>query len=248
MKSGLTGVSARWFAPDATVLAFHRVGMPSPTFRGDHSLYSIRTDDFRQLMLQCRERFTVLPLNEIFGRVRDGERHARPAIAITFDDGYRDNFEVAAAILTELDLPATFFISPGLIDDPHGRWWDTIAALSSHGQIMERFGFSHGREMLHAIKTQPFEKSSHLLHSLREFSRQHLSDHSREMMSWDMVRELHQRGFEIGAHTLTHRVLSTLSLPEQQAEIMESKNLPPSAPSPIRSEDQRTTRQKPSNW
>jgi peptidoglycan/xylan/chitin deacetylase (PgdA/CDA1 family) len=45
-------------------------------------------------------------------------------LSITFDDGYRDNFEVAAPILTHYKLPATFFVTTGFIDSAKIPFWD----------------------------------------------------------------------------------------------------------------------------
>lgn len=46
-----------------------------------------------------------------------GDRHRRPALAVTFDDGYRDNYDVAAPLLEEHGLTGWFFVSPGRLRD-----------------------------------------------------------------------------------------------------------------------------------
>src|SRR3954464_9429303 len=60
--------------------------------------------------------FPVVPLEEL----ASGKKSARPRVALTFDDGLRNNLEVAYPILRELGLSATFFVCPGLIDG--GAW------------------------------------------------------------------------------------------------------------------------------
>jgi peptidoglycan/xylan/chitin deacetylase (PgdA/CDA1 family) len=64
-------------------------------------------------------------LVEGFRRRRLPER----AVAVTFDDGYADNLEVAAPILLEHGIPATLFVATDLIDSGGTPWWDELASL-----------------------------------------------------------------------------------------------------------------------
>jgi len=50
----------------------------------------------------------------------------KPAVAITFDDGYADNALEAVPIMDEVGIPATFFISTGNIDTKSEYWWMTL--------------------------------------------------------------------------------------------------------------------------
>lgn len=52
-------------------------------------------------------------------------------MSITFDDGYKDNFEVAAPILRNLDLPATFFVATHFIDSVRVPFWDERDGVKS---------------------------------------------------------------------------------------------------------------------
>ena len=51
------------------------------------------------------------------------------AVAVTFDDGYADNLEIAAPILAKHRIPATLFIATGLVDAHGPPWWDQLASL-----------------------------------------------------------------------------------------------------------------------
>ena len=51
------------------------------------------------------------------------------AVAVTFDDGYADNLEIAAPILAEHGIPATLFVATGLVDADGPPWWDRLASL-----------------------------------------------------------------------------------------------------------------------
>src|SRR5690606_5556061 len=67
--------------------------------------------------------FTVLALPEAVRRLANGTLPARAA-CITFDDGYANNHEIAAPLLEEAGLPATFFIACGAVDD--GVMWNDL--------------------------------------------------------------------------------------------------------------------------
>ena len=103
-----------------SVLIFHRVlPRPDPLFPG-----VIDAAGFDAICRWVKGWFNVLALDDAARRLRDGSLPER-ALAITFDDGYADNHDVALPILLRHGLPATFFIATGFLDG--GRMWnDTV--------------------------------------------------------------------------------------------------------------------------
>lgn len=104
------------------VVAFHRVNDEIP----EDGL----TRNSRAFAAFCRRfkaSFDVITLTDFVSRLERNESVAGK-LAITFDDGYLDNFTVAAPILRKLALPATFFITTGFIGSTIVPWWD--AAIS----------------------------------------------------------------------------------------------------------------------
>lgn len=73
---------------------------------------------------QCQ----VLPLDELVDCLK---RNAVPdrSVTLTFDDGYLDNLTVAAPLLEDRRLPATFFLTTDHLDHPRAYWWDSLAAI-----------------------------------------------------------------------------------------------------------------------
>ena len=80
-------------------------------------------DEFTWYVDFFQRYFEVIALGELLRRMREGESVAR-CLAITFDDGYRDNFEVAAPHLRARGLPACFFVATGLVGSEKRPWWD----------------------------------------------------------------------------------------------------------------------------
>jgi peptidoglycan/xylan/chitin deacetylase (PgdA/CDA1 family) len=110
--------------PRAVVLVYHRVGE-----RGlDPWHLTIAPEIFAGHMETLARDWSPLSLAELvegLGRRRLPER----AVAVTFDDGYADNLEVAAPILIEHGIPATLFVAADLIDSGGPPWWDELASL-----------------------------------------------------------------------------------------------------------------------
>lgn len=116
VSSGLHRVVLR---TKGVIVAFHRVTDALPE---DGITRSSR--DFVRFCEFFRQYFDVLSLSDFVGRVRSGES-VGGTIAITFDDGYLDNFEIAAPILQRFGLPATFFVTTGMIGTTDVLPWDT---------------------------------------------------------------------------------------------------------------------------
>src|SRR5206468_3278604 len=103
-----------------TVLIFHRV-LPEfdPLMPDVHDAHQ-----FDAVCRSLRRWFHVMPLDLAARRLAERSLPAR-SLAITFDDGYADNLEVALPILLRHGLTATFFVSTGFLDG--GRMWnDTV--------------------------------------------------------------------------------------------------------------------------
>jgi len=100
------------------VVAFHRV---SDTIPEDDLTRSSR--DFDRFCRFFSNNFDVVTLAEFIARLEAGKSIGE-TLAITFDDGYLDNYEVAAPILHRGGLPATFFIATRFIGSATVPWWD----------------------------------------------------------------------------------------------------------------------------
>ena len=110
--------------PRAVVLVYHRVrerGLDPWNLTIDPEIFA------GQMEVLARD-WTPLSLAELVegvGRQQLPER----AVAVTFDDGYADNLEVAAPILVERGIPSTLFVATGLVDTGRPPWWDELASL-----------------------------------------------------------------------------------------------------------------------
>ena len=134
------------------ILTYHRVNGTHPRDR-----LSVRPDAFAaQMELLARSGRPVIPLAQAPALLHGEGPRARGAVAITFDDGFADNFEVALPILGRFGFPATFFIATGYVgsdrtldryrdccaDDPVLSW-DEVRGLRDRGHEIGGHGRTH---------------------------------------------------------------------------------------------------------
>jgi len=107
--------------PGALILAYHRVYAP----RRDPQLLCVSPENFRTHLEVLKNIANPISMQQLLESATTA-RKVRRAVVITFDDGYRDNYEQARRILAEYKVPATFFITTGHINARREFWWDEL--------------------------------------------------------------------------------------------------------------------------
>jgi peptidoglycan/xylan/chitin deacetylase (PgdA/CDA1 family) len=107
---------------------YHRVAEP----RHDPWGLCVAPGRFARQLAELKARRTVLPLGELVAQLEAGRVSPRAAAA-TFDDGYADNALVAKPLLEEAGVPATMFLTSGLLGSERGFWWDELAGMVLDG-------------------------------------------------------------------------------------------------------------------
>lgn len=214
------------------ILNYHRVGDGSASAH-DRALWSASCTAFDTQLSLLKTQSDVIALDEIESALEQpGSRH----VAITFDDGYLDNYELAYPLLRQHGLPAAFFIATGFIDRPCLPWWDEIAMLvrTTDARQLElcdwlpgRLSLEDGnhdaviRRLLTTYKSLQGEDAAGFLATLREQAGCNgaAGPVAGHWMDWDMIRDMAAHGMTIGGHTMHHPVLSRLPLEQQREEI-----------------------------
>ena len=107
---------SKQMANQVTILGYHQVvtDITRTEREGVFSL-AISAQSFRRQMEFARQRYEVLTLDEAAAVLRGQATTRRPALVITFDDGYRNVYENAFPVLREMGLPATVYLNTGLV-------------------------------------------------------------------------------------------------------------------------------------
>lgn len=194
-----------------------------------------------KLLQFCARYFHFTSLDSAVEQLRTGTPFTEPTLVLTTDDGFADNYELLFPELKARGIPATMFITTGLIGTLDKLWLErlheatiqtsvTVASLKINNKVtnfelgsieQKRASYVTLKELL---KDCPAE--------VRE---QHLADFEKQlnytvplspvMLSWEQVTEMHQQGISFGAHTMTHPILSRLPVNDAKKEILDSKNL-----------------------
>ena len=190
----------------------------------------IQRDVFRRQLEDLQRFFHIVPLPEALSAAAAGS-HGEDLAAITFDDGYRDNYVWAFTVLRELGIPATIFLVAGLIGSKERLWYDQIRVLveRAHAPYLDLPASLGGGRLELGSAPQARRRSFHSLidrlkacedsarrDAVRELSERHadlldLPDERDVLMSWEEARAMEEAGIQFGSHTLTHPLLTKIS-------------------------------------
>ena len=205
------------------VLLYHGVRPKGDTVSPDIRHKHVPEQAFAQQLDILKRSFKVIPLSEAVARLRDKKPLPKNACVITFDDGYANNAETAAPLLKARGLPATFFVTTDFIDGSMQLWVDRFElAYSKISAGTDPSGDAKERERLKKLPTDERERLVTELEQRAGTVGQTALLH--RAMSWNQVRGLIRHGFEIGAHTKTHPILSRCSSEQIRDEVVGSKH------------------------
>lgn len=218
------------------VLCYHRVASRT----SDINSMIVSPENFRTQMDYLKRNFRIVRFEETWDNLD------KPAVAVTFDDGYADNLTEALPILENLGIPATFFISTGNLSTSNEFWWDALERMvSGADSCPARFSLQdpvHGKawpcvtaeermvmfQDLHQVFMYGTgEQRTEWLRQIEIWTGGRCPDAGiNRLLTGDEVRELsNHSGVTIGAHSVTHPRLSALPEEEQRYEIVESGRL-----------------------
>lgn len=241
VRSGLLFLFRLFQRPRLLVLAYHRVTPPEKASHWEMPQRYVSTETFAKQLRALRPFYRFVSLEEFQEIVTGKKRVHRHVALVTFDDGYRDNYEHALPILRNLRVPAAFFISLGFVGDRRSFWFDRLAQacgdwekgetqrarlhsllpppLAAILEAAKPWG-ERLRQALEFVARLPVQERRALLKRLLPGSG--LSEQASEALSWTEVRALRAAGMSVGAHGRTHTTLVHMSATEARRELQES--------------------------
>lgn len=180
--------------------------------------------------------YEIISMDEAVDLLKSGYGHHRYAV-LTFDDGYRDNLEIAYPILKELNAPFTVFVTSGLVDRTSELWWVALERIIAANEEVVLAGAEQGGGLscrTPAEKTLCFDKlTEHLTLEVGESEQRLIIRALAErygidmkaladslVMTWDELRILASDPLvTIGAHTHDHFAMARLEAGAARADV-----------------------------
>jgi peptidoglycan/xylan/chitin deacetylase (PgdA/CDA1 family) len=238
VSSGLLRVAAAVQETGAAILMYHSV-LEDPLQCADSLGGIIHSRSvFQQQMELLVRKFHPLSLNELAALLRAKEKIPARSVVVTFDDGYRDNFENAVPILDKVGIRAAFYVTVNCIEngrlpwpsrvrfalrtaarktwtDPAGKLWpiegaeDRERAFAKICEFCCRLAGDAQEQLVVSIETDLETRSPQRSEQI--------------MMNWDEVRKLAERGYVVGSHTLSHPNLGQIPVADVRIELEQSR-------------------------
>ena len=214
------------------ILMFHKVNdEPDPL------PLTLRPHLFDQMLGEIRRHHPIVALEQGLRDLDDG----RPGlqVALTFDDGYRDNYDQALPILQRHDAPATIFLSVDHINGTRVLWYErlnhALATAGSSSLDLTDVGLqewslasNQGRhqalvDLNEQVKRYPAERRDQLINLIRERAASAPERSGSPMLTWPLVREMTAAGISFGSHTMSHPILTRETPEAVRREVRESR-------------------------
>lgn len=239
----LAGWAASRLPSRPVILLYHGVSVgPAPGTLRNCEQKHIPLDAFVEHLRTLKRWRRVVSLQELIEGLRQGEDMAK-TVAITFDDGYENNVLMAAPALADFGMTAAFFIATGFVGTDRWIWTDQLEMILDRTSCRElrapideivlplatrddrRAALKHIKARLKRLShRQCLAAVANLGEQLDVDAARIATDGDYRFMHWDQARALAAAGFEVGAHTVNHPILSRIPEEEAKAEILQSRD------------------------
>ena len=238
----------------SVVLTYHRVLEKwDPTLDYSQPGMVVTVPTFERQLAFLHRHFEIVALGALLNGEGSRRVASRPRCVITFDDGWRDNYDLALPILRRRGIPATIFLTTDFIGTERAFWHTVLISLLLLDELRPflqggvpfggypaavREGLrrcagptpeSHAAavdDLIETLKASCGEDQIHaFVDALADAARlrRPLFPGRRFFLDWEQVREMAAGGFEIGSHGCSHRIMTRLSLDEVRRELADSR-------------------------
>jgi peptidoglycan/xylan/chitin deacetylase (PgdA/CDA1 family) len=238
VRSNILRAASSVFPSAAVILSYHSI-VEDP--RLTEQILGISRDraSFEAHMKTLAQNFSPVTVEDVAQFATSGRKLPPRAVAVTFDDGFADNCEVALPILSRYGVPATFYIMVDAVENGTLPWYcrlrfafnTTKKPEWSDPEKKRTYGLASPDQRKAAL-VAAWEIGARLTGTVQQqfiggvekgLEIEPVNAPHGFMMNWDQVRSLKKAGHTIGAHTLSHPNVAQVSEGEARAEIAGSK-------------------------
>ena len=201
----------------------------------------INKTNFDKQMHYLKRNYHILRMEEAVRILEDNEAILPGYIVITFDDGYKDNWLNAYPVLVKYNIPAAIYLTTEYIGTSRLLPWDRLRYIVSHSELPQikipmfkskTFDISTHRRRVESfyqlkacLKEVDEEVKNQIINDLEtQLVNGYPEESKRDMfLSWDDVKKMSENNISFGGHTLTHPLMTRVSLEEARTQINKSK-------------------------
>ena len=243
-RLGVVSVARALQRSRAAILTYH--GVLNGTADYDYLNHNfIAAESFEAQMRYIWRHYRPIALRELVAAYRDRRTPPAGSVVVTFDDGFANNLTVALPILKRLSVPFTVFVTTGLLDTPGAMLWTERAKrslfmypersvtvpLAGVDRTLDLSSPAARADASKAVaqrlkRLSPAARNQALDDLERVCGARPVQEHEREryrFLTWAEAREMAAAGVEIGSHTVSHPILTTLDDRTLRDELVESK-------------------------
>jgi peptidoglycan/xylan/chitin deacetylase (PgdA/CDA1 family) len=241
VTSGVLRIAKNFVDPSITVLRYHSIQedqKQNDALINTSIVHSLSL--FAKQMEIVASRYTPVSMDEILSLLEHGKSFPENAVAVTFDDGFTDNFSVAGPVLRRFSIPATFYITVNSIVSRDLPWFCRIRHAFETTRKKSFFDATDGVARSMVSSEGSYAVFRVVANRCAALSRTKLADYVKVienelevvspivpdlMMNWEQIKSLHNDGHIIGSHTMTHPNVAHIEPDEQEWELNESKRI-----------------------
>ena len=223
------------------ILTLHNVRPARPGQFQPNRLLEVTPKFFEDVIQRLRRSGAdLVSMDEVYRRLKERE-FPRRFVSITFDDGYRDTHEFAYPILKKYDVPFTIYVATSFADRVGELWWLALEAVVAQNDLVElridgrdrrfecrniqekRAAFGQIYGWLRQIKTE--DELRHIMRDLTARHRVDMAAFCRDLcMDWKELAAIAADPLvTIGAHTVSHPILTKLDEKAVRSELENSR-------------------------
>ncbi len=226
-----------WAGTEIIIVVYHRVSIVDDQW----SIDIVHPSSFENQLQYLRSNYVIVPLS---GLLQYLQAHHPPSTkriaALTFDDGYKDFLTYALPILNKYHIPATIFLATGYIGSGTLFWWDDVgyAIECTRRGVLNLGEFGNYKldtltqrratalTIIERLKKLPNENRIRVIGELLSEADVNIPEKlaNEVVLTWEDVRHISAAGISVEAHSVTHPVLTNMTLERAKREITESRS------------------------
>ncbi|WP_437545169.1 polysaccharide deacetylase family protein [Sorangium sp. So ce327] len=230
--------------PVLSVFTYHRIAEVSEVDELDPGVAEVSAREFEEQLAVIKTHGTVVSLRDV-RLLAKGRKLPPNPVMVAFDDGYRDNHDVALPLLERAGVTATFFIATGYPDRGRLFWWDRVALLM-HRCRRARVEIAYPATLVLEPLRDPIAAAMLVCQTIKRTSGVDIGRlwdeieratgvsidlgeeralATRTIMDWNHIGALRRAGMDVQSHSHSHRVLQTLSPEEATRDLARSRRV-----------------------